>query len=290
MFMTRSPRSCTRLKTVHDTNYIHSFIWADDGFISLMKFMDDVVSGFIFFYVLMMVDDLIWFDLRLTWLLHWWTRVQSPLSLTIFPFHYIPFETFLPSSCCKQKGGEWESTSTCYVHVDVFIIGPRVIWFWNLSYLLSSFVLLHSDVKANLKPNHDVNDGFGMSCFEPSHFTKSKCDSGKIVWRCPLRGHTFFPHSRLFNIFTAVSVYSLGNTLRIGAAALDSGYRWCDIADFDSFGLPLEPNSSHLLFCTRMEIDGVDTCSYIRATFSASFVLRAYMLVITNINLRPHQK
>jgi len=93
------------------------------------------------FYVLMMVDDLIWFDLRLTWLLHWWTRVQSPLSLTIFPFHYISFETFLPSSCCKQKGGEWESTSTCYVRVDVFIIGPGVIWFWNLSYLLFLFCL-----------------------------------------------------------------------------------------------------------------------------------------------------
>jgi hypothetical protein len=93
------------------------------------------------FYVLMMVDDLIWFDLRLTWLLHWWTRVQSPLSLTIFPFHYIPFETFLPSSCCKQKGRGWESTSTCYVHVDVFIIGPGAIWFWNLSYLLFLFCL-----------------------------------------------------------------------------------------------------------------------------------------------------
>jgi len=35
----------------------------------------------------------------------------------------------------------------------------------------------------------------------------------------------FSPDSHLFNLFTAVPVYSLGNTLEIGAAALDSGYR-----------------------------------------------------------------
>lgn len=39
------------------------------------------------------------------------------------------------------------------------------------------------------------------------HILRRASDSGKIVWRCPLRGHTFFsPHSRLFNLFTAVSV------------------------------------------------------------------------------------
>jgi len=66
MFMTRSPRLCTRLKTVHDTNYIHSFIWADDGFISLMKFMDDVVSGFIFLMCWWWL--MIWYDLICGWL------------------------------------------------------------------------------------------------------------------------------------------------------------------------------------------------------------------------------
>src|SRR6266702_3977743 len=78
--------------------------------------------------------------------------------------------------------------------VDVFmIIGPGLFDFGNFRICFSSFVLLHSDARAKLKPNHDVNDGFGMSCFEPSHFTESKCGRGMIVWRSPLRGcHVFF--------------------------------------------------------------------------------------------------
>jgi len=106
------------------------------------------------------------------------------------------------------------------------LLAQGLFGFETFHICFSSFVLLHSDAKANLKLNHDVNDGFGMSCFEPSHFTKSKCDSGKIVQRCPLRGHTLFsPDYHLFDLFTAVSVYSLGNSLEIGAAALDSGHR-----------------------------------------------------------------
>jgi hypothetical protein len=109
--------------------------------------------------------------------------------------------------------------------VDVFIIGPGVVWFENFYICFSSFVLVHSDARANLKPNHDINDGFGMSCFEPSHFTKSECGGGKIR-DLPSGDITFFsPDSQLFDLFTAVSVYSLGNTLEIGATALDSGYR-----------------------------------------------------------------
>ena len=35
----------------------------------------------------------------------------------------------------------------------------------------------------------------------------------------------FFPLTQLFNLFTAVSVYSLENTPEIGVTVLDPGYR-----------------------------------------------------------------
>lgn len=82
------------------------------------------------------------------------------------------------------------------------LLAQGLFGFDNFHICFSSFVLLHSDAKANLKPNHDVNNGFGMSCFEPSHFTKSKCGGGKIIWRYPRRGHTLFFLTLASSIFS----------------------------------------------------------------------------------------
>ena len=129
--------------------------------------------------------------------------------------------------------------------MDVFIIGPGVIWFENFHICFSSFVLVHSDARANLKPNHDVNDGFGMSCFEPSHFTKSECGSGKIR-DLPSEDITFFL-TISSSISSRLYLCILWQTLwRSGVLHWILGIGRCDTAGFDSFGLPLEPSSSHL--------------------------------------------
>jgi len=193
MFMTRSPRSCTRLKTVHDTNYIHSFIWAHDGFISLMTFMDDVVSGFIFLMCWWWL--MIWYDLICGWLGFYTDghAFSHHYFLQYFIFVIYLSRHFFHLHAASERVGNGKAPLHAMYMWTCLLLAQGLFGFENFHICFSSFVLLHSDAKANLKPNHDVNDGFGMSCFEPSHLTKSKCGSGKIVWRCPRRGyHLFF--------------------------------------------------------------------------------------------------
>jgi len=151
------------------------------------------------------------------------TRVQSPLSLTIFLFIIYLSGHFFHLHASGRAGNGKAPLHAMYLWTFL-LLAQGLFGFENFHICFSSFVLLHSDARANLKPNHD--DGFGISRFEPSHITKSECGSGKIVWRSPLRGHHLFsPDSHLFNLFTAVTMYSLENPLEIGALYFAPGWK-----------------------------------------------------------------
>jgi len=78
-------------------------------------------------------------------------------------FSLYTFRDISSSFTLQVEGREWESTSTCYVPWTCLLLAQGLFGFENFHICFSSFVLLHSDARANLKPNHDVNDGFGMS-------------------------------------------------------------------------------------------------------------------------------
>ena len=140
MFMTRSPRSydtkdCTR-------HQLHSLLYM--GW-RRIYFFDEIYGWYCarlnLSYVLMMVDDLIWFDLRLTWLLHWRTRVQSPLSLTIFHFYLYTFRDISSTFMLKAEGRGMGMHLYMLCTCGRVYYWPRGCLVWKLSYLLFLFCL-----------------------------------------------------------------------------------------------------------------------------------------------------